>query len=143
MELSLVTAIGTAVATTLVLGGLVWFLKRRLRLVERLSFPLTIAAVVGGIKVFTLFDVGDLAGLGRILTALQQEGLKKFDLAAQSFTELGRRFPKTKYDTWWRAGQIYDKRLDKKPQAVEAYRQVSQSSTHYADAQRRIGRLSR
>ncbi len=69
--------------------------------------------------------------------------LKKFELAAESFSELGRRFPKTRRDAWWRAGQIYDRRLDKKEEAVEAYRQVRESSSHYADAQKRIGRLSR
>ena len=69
--------------------------------------------------------------------------LKKFDLAAESFSELGRRFPRTKRDAWWRAGQILDRRLDRKEEAVEAYLQVSESSTHYADAQKRIGRLAR
>ncbi|MFQ5350797.1 MAG: hypothetical protein ACE5EG_10180, partial [Thermoanaerobaculia bacterium] len=63
MQPELLIAIGAAVVSTLVLAGLVWFLRRRLQLVERLSFPLTIAALVGGIKVFTLFDVGDFAQL--------------------------------------------------------------------------------
>lgn len=68
--------------------------------------------------------------------------LKQFELAAESFTELGRRFPNTERDAWWRAGQILDRRLDRKEEAVEAYRQVRQSSSHYGDAQRRINRLS-
>ena len=71
------------------------------------------------------------------------DDLKKFQLAAESFSELGRRFPETRYDAWWRAGQIYDKRLDQKEEAVAAYRQVRQSSGHYGDAQKRIGRMSR
>ncbi|MFQ5349939.1 MAG: tol-pal system YbgF family protein, partial [Thermoanaerobaculia bacterium] len=69
--------------------------------------------------------------------------LKKHELAAQSFAELGRRFPQTRFEAWWRAAQIYDRRLDMKAEAVEAYRQVRESSSHYAGAQRRINRLSR
>jgi TolA-binding protein/tRNA A-37 threonylcarbamoyl transferase component Bud32 len=69
--------------------------------------------------------------------------LKKFELAAQSFADLGRRFPGTDYDAWWRAGQIFDRRLSQTDQAIEAYRQVPDSSNHHADAQRRIARLSR
>jgi small-conductance mechanosensitive channel len=68
LDLPILIAIAAAIGTTVVLAGLVWFAKRRLRLVQRLSFPLTIAALVGGIKVFTLFDVGDLHGLDRILS---------------------------------------------------------------------------
>ena len=71
------------------------------------------------------------------------DDLKEFERAAASFSELGRRFPGTRYDAWWRAGQIYDKRLDQKEEAVTAYRQVRESSSHYGDAQKRIGRLSR
>ena len=61
-------AIAAAIATAVLLAGLVSLLKRRLQLVARLSFPLTIAALVGGVKVFTLFDVGDLHGLDRVLS---------------------------------------------------------------------------
>ena len=69
--------------------------------------------------------------------------LKRYELAAQSFDELGRRFPKTKFQAWWRAGQIYDRRLGQTTQALEAYRQVRPSSAHYGEAQKRIGRLER
>jgi small-conductance mechanosensitive channel len=68
MDLPLLVAVGAAIGATAVLAGLVWLLKRRWRLAARLSFPLTIAALVAGIKVFTLFDVGELAGLDRFLT---------------------------------------------------------------------------
>ena len=64
----LLIAIAASIATTIVLAGLVWFLKRRLRLVERLSFPLTVAALVGGLKVLTMFEAGDMAGLDYVLT---------------------------------------------------------------------------
>lgn len=68
MDASLLTAIAASVATTVVLAGIVWFLKRRFRLVERLSFPLTIASLVGGIKVFTLFELGRFSDLDQFLT---------------------------------------------------------------------------
>lgn len=69
--------------------------------------------------------------------------LKEYELAAESFAELGRRFPGTTYDAWWRAGQIYDRRLDKTAEAIDAYGRVPQSSSHHDDAQKRINRLSR
>jgi small-conductance mechanosensitive channel len=68
MESSTAVAIAAAIATALVLAGIVVFLKRRLRLIERLSFPLTIAALVGGLKVFTLFDPEGLYRLDHVLT---------------------------------------------------------------------------
>ena len=64
----MLTAIGAAVATTLVLSGVLWLLMRRLRLVERLAFPLKIATLVAGLKVFTMFDVVDFVRLDEILT---------------------------------------------------------------------------
>ncbi len=69
--------------------------------------------------------------------------LKQYELAAKSFAELGRRFPETRHDAWWRAGQIYDRRLDKNTEALEAYGRVPQSSSHYGDAQRRMSKLTR
>ena len=66
--MNLALAIAASVATVAVGLGLVMLLRRRLQLVERLSFPLTVAALAGGIKVFTLFDVGELAALDRTLT---------------------------------------------------------------------------
>ncbi len=71
------------------------------------------------------------------------DDLKRFDLAAAAFAELGTRFPDTRYDAWWRAGQLFDRRLDQNDKAVEAYRKVPQSSPHYGDAQKRINRLTR
>ena len=94
-------AIGAAAATTLALSGLLWFLMRRLRLVERLAFPLKIATLVGGLKVFTLFDVGAFADLDRILTwallfllaivVLRVAGLYLFDV--HLYTHKGLRLP--------------------------------------------------
>lgn len=68
MSQEILIALAAALGTTGALSLLVWFLMRRLRIVERLAFPLKIATLVGGIKVFTLFDVSHSTDLDRFLT---------------------------------------------------------------------------
>ena len=48
------------------------------------------------------------------------EEIKQFELAAQSLAELARRFSETLHEIWWKTGQIYDRRLDDKEQALAA-----------------------
>ncbi len=67
----------------------------------------------------------------------------QYELAARAFVDLGTHFPETKYDAWWRAGQLYEQRLSEDAQAVGAYRRVPPASPHAADAQKRIAQLSR
>jgi TolA-binding protein len=62
---------------------------------------------------------------------------KRYDLAAAAFRDLGTRFPKTRYDAWWRAGEVYEKRLKNKDAARAAYSKVPASSPNYATAQKR------
>jgi len=69
--------------------------------------------------------------------------LKLFQEAVGAFSELAARFPETELDAWWRIGQLYDRRLDDKARAIDAYRHVPESSEHHGDAQKRINRLSR
>jgi TolA-binding protein/predicted Ser/Thr protein kinase len=71
------------------------------------------------------------------------EKIKRYDLAAQAFTDLGTRFRQTRYDAWWRAGQLYDKRLDQDAKAVEAYQRVPDKSPHSDEAKKRISKLTR
>lgn len=68
--------------------------------------------------------------------------LRQYQRSAESYAELGRRFPKTTYDAWWEAGQMYDRRLNDRIRAIAAYENVPQSSNHYRDAQKRIQRLN-
>ena len=75
-------------------------------------------------------------------TALWQLGeayddLKRYDLAAAAFRNLATRFPQTRYDAWWRAGEIYDKRLKDKDAARAAYVRVPVRSPNYREAQKR------
>jgi TolA-binding protein/predicted Ser/Thr protein kinase len=66
------------------------------------------------------------------------EDLKRFDLAAVALTDLGARFPRTRYDAWWEAGELYEKRLKDDANAKQAYSKVPSSSRRYRDAQRKI-----
>jgi serine/threonine protein kinase len=58
-------------------------------------------------------------------------------LAAQTFADLGTRFPNTRYDAWFSAAEIYDRQLKDAARARDAYLNVPPSSSHYSDAQRR------
>ena len=46
--------------------------------------------------------------------------VKSFDLAVASYLELGRRFPQTRYDAFWEAGQLLDRKLDDDARAIDA-----------------------
>ncbi len=63
--------------------------------------------------------------------------------AAATFETLARRFPANPYDAWWKAAQVYDRRLDQFDKAITAYENVPKSSKRFPDAQRRIVRLKR
>jgi TolA-binding protein len=65
------------------------------------------------------------------------EDARRYDLAAAAFQDLGTRFPKTRYEAWWRAGEVYDRRLKDKYAARAAYSKVPASSPNYATAQKR------
>jgi len=65
------------------------------------------------------------------------DDLKRYDLAAAAFKDLGSRYPRTRYDAWWRAGEICDKRLKDKFAARDAYGKVPVSSPNYGAAQKR------
>jgi hypothetical protein len=65
------------------------------------------------------------------------EGRKRYDLAAKAFADLGAHFPETRYDAWWRAAELYDKRLKDRPAAQAAYAKVPAASKNYKEAQKR------
>lgn len=68
--------------------------------------------------------------------------LKRYDLAAQAFANLGSNFPNTSYDAWFRAGELYEKRINDRAAAQRAYTQVPQRSQNYKEAQKRAAKLS-
>ena len=65
------------------------------------------------------------------------EDARRYDLAAAAFHDLGTRFPQTRYEAWWRAGELYEKRLKDTNAARAAYSKVPASSPNYATAQKR------
>jgi TolA-binding protein len=71
------------------------------------------------------------------------ESAKRYPQAAQAFVDLGTRFPDTKRDAWFRAAELFDKRLEKPADARAAYLKVPASSPRHADAQRRAAAHSR
>jgi TolA-binding protein len=70
--------------------------------------------------------------------ANEYQDLKRYDLAAAALTDLGARFPRTRYDAWWEAGELYEKRLKDSANAKQAYSKVPSSSRRYRDAQRKV-----
>jgi len=65
---------------------------------------------------------------------------KRFDVAAATFQELGTRDADDRFDAWFSAGEIYEKRLKDSARARTAYARVLPSSPHYAEARKRIAR---
>jgi TolA-binding protein len=68
------------------------------------------------------------------------EDLERYDLAAQAFEKLGASFPDSSYDGWFRAGELYERRLKDKAKARAAYLRVPPTSPRYKDAQKRAGK---
>jgi len=64
--------------------------------------------------------------------------LHRYELAAQTFEELARRFPSTQPDAAWKAAKLYEDKLKDKTRARDAYAAVPASSSHYGDAQKKL-----
>ena len=64
--------------------------------------------------------------------------LRRYELAAQAFEDLGRRFPSSQRDGAWKAAKLYEDKLKDKTRAGEAYAAVPASSSHYGDAQKKL-----
>jgi serine/threonine protein kinase len=67
-------------------------------------------------------------------------GIKRYDLAAQTFTEVASRYPHTEFDAWFRAANLLDKRLHDDNRAGAAYAHVPPLSPHFKDAQKHLHR---
>jgi TolA-binding protein len=62
---------------------------------------------------------------------------KRYEIAALTFQTLAAREPADRYDAWFAAGELFDKRLKDKARARDAYSHVPSSSPHYTEAQKR------
>jgi serine/threonine protein kinase/outer membrane protein assembly factor BamD (BamD/ComL family) len=64
--------------------------------------------------------------------------LDRYDLAAEAYTKLATRFPDNPLDAWFRAGEVYERRLKDMDRAREAYANVPATSPRYKDAQKKL-----
>jgi len=64
--------------------------------------------------------------------------LRRYDLAAQAFEDLARRFPANHRDAAWKAAKLYEDKLKDKTRARDVYATVPPSSSHYRDAQKKL-----
>jgi TolA-binding protein len=66
------------------------------------------------------------------------EDLGDFPRAAQAYTDLATGFPANPNDAWFRAGEIYERRLKDLDRARAAYANVPAGTARYKDAQRKL-----
>ena len=95
------------------------------------------AALVSYRQLTERYSNAPVAELGYWKLASFYEDLKRFDLAADAFAQLGTHFPTTRYDAWWEAAELYDKKVKDKGKARDAYGKVPSTSRHYRDAQKK------
>jgi TolA-binding protein len=68
------------------------------------------------------------------------EDLQQYERAAQALTDLATNFPANAGEAWFRAGEIYERRLKNAERARDAFAKVPEGSSKYRDAQRKLGR---
>jgi TolA-binding protein len=73
------------------------------------------------------------------LAQLQMD-IRRYDLAAESLRDLGARYSSSRYEAWFTAAELYEKRLNDPFRARSAYAQVPSTSPKYAEAQKRLTR---
>jgi len=95
------------------------------------------AALVSYRQLVERYPTAAASELGYWKLAAFYEDQKRYDLAADALSQLGTRFPSTRYDAWWEAAELYDKKIKDKAKAAEAYGKVPSSSKHYKDAQKK------
>jgi serine/threonine protein kinase/TolA-binding protein len=68
------------------------------------------------------------------------EDLQQFERAAQALVDLATNFPAQAGEAWFRAGEIYERRLKDANRARDAFSKVPEGTSKYRDAQRKLGR---
>ena len=68
------------------------------------------------------------------------EDLGQYERAAEAYASLGGTFPNNPHDAWFKAGEIYERRLKNPAKARAAYANVPQGSARYKDAQKKLTR---
>ena len=70
--------------------------------------------------------------------AAMYDDADRHELAAVAYSNLATHFPSNPYDAWYRAAEIYERRLKDMDKARTAYANVPSTSARYKDAQRKI-----
>ncbi|MGQ0732543.1 MAG: protein kinase domain-containing protein [Acidobacteriota bacterium] len=99
-------------------------------------------AVVPTLRAFTeQFPTSPLAmGLfNRLATAYAE--LDQFERAAQTYVDLATNFPNNPHDAWYRAGELYERRLKNVEKARDAYGKVPPNTSRHRDALRKLKEL--
>ena len=66
------------------------------------------------------------------------EAVDRHELAAEAYTALATRFPDNPLDAWFKAAEVYERRLKDTGKARAAYAQVPATSARYKDAQKKL-----
>jgi serine/threonine protein kinase/tetratricopeptide (TPR) repeat protein len=66
--------------------------------------------------------------------------LELYDRAAQAYVELATNHPNNPNDAWFRAAEVFERRLKDQARAMDAYSKVPVTSSRYRDAQRKLNR---
>ncbi len=66
------------------------------------------------------------------------EDARQYELAAQALDELAQRFPNSRRDAAWRAGELFEDKVKDMNRARSAYSRVPPASSHYRDAQKKL-----
>ncbi|HJP58419.1 MAG TPA: protein kinase, partial [Gemmatimonadaceae bacterium] len=69
------------------------------------------------------------------------EDSKQFELAAEALSHIATQYPHTSGVTWFRAAEIYRRKLRDNVKARAAYDHVPATSRHFADAQKHVKRF--
>ena len=70
--------------------------------------------------------------------AVLYEDTKRYEMAAEAFSQLASRYPHTSGVAWFRAAELYRRRLNDSAKSQAAYHQVPATSRHFADAQKHL-----
>ena len=69
------------------------------------------------------------------------EDTKQFELAADALSRMANRYLHASGEAWFRAGEIYRRRLRDTVKARAAYDRVPATSRHFPEAQKQLKRL--
>jgi TolA-binding protein len=96
------------------------------------------AALISHRRLVEEYPGADVAEPSFEILAEMYGDLRRYDLAAATLHDLAARFPDNRRDAAWRAGELYERRVNDKERARASYALVPQRSSHYRDAQKKL-----